>query len=165
MTFRRLKIALVLSLLVNIFVIGAVVGGLYRWHRLADAPRLVSGGPARLRAAAAALPVDKRAAYLQALRATMRANRPLLREGRSARIDAMAALTADAYRPGDVVAALDRARAADFALRQRVERSLADAATALSVDQRRLLAEGLRRAGPLRRPTVAPADGSRDAAR
>ncbi|WCT72813.1 periplasmic heavy metal sensor [Sphingomonas naphthae] len=149
---KGLRIALIVSIVVNIFLLGGIAGAAWRWHRVMESPRLAVGGAGRLRAAAKALPEAKRAAYLDTLRAAVRESRPDLRAGRTARIAAMDGFVAPDWRPAEVSAALDRARAADMAVRTRVERGLVAAAAGLNVAERQALADGLRRAGPLRQP-------------
>lgn len=145
-----LRIALIVSVILNVFAVGMIAGGLYRWSR-AEPPRVFAvPHRGRLRAAGDALAPDQRRTYRRALRQTARESRPLVEQARAARLRAAMAFTAPEFDRNAVTTALDQARAADFALRMRAERAVVDAAATLPVDQRGLLAEGLGRNGPLR---------------
>lgn len=149
MSVRGLRIALIVSVVLNVFVIGAVTGGVYRWS-YAEVPAAIRGG--RLRAAGDQLGPQQQAAYRQALRKVVIENQSTAMAARMARARAAAAFTAPEFDRIAVQMALDEARSADFAIRKNAEQAVLDVAATLPPDQRLLLAEGLRRNGPLRYP-------------
>lgn len=135
---------LIASLVLNIFLAGAIAGGVWRWTH--------NEGRGGWRARAAdALPDDRGEAFRQGLRATVRANADLAREARMARADAAGLFVQPQLDADAVRAQLARARQADIALRAKLEDQIVTFAATLPADQRRALAQALR-AGPLRQP-------------
>lgn len=158
---RSLKIALAVSLVLNILVVGAIAGAAIRWQR-GDVARWVAVRQiGRLRAAAATLQPQNRRAYYRALRVARRDGVPLVSASLAARREAAAAFAAPRFDPAAVTVALARARTADFALRARAEAAVVGVAATLPPDERRRLAEGLRRSGPLRLSLAGPASNQR----
>ena len=152
MMSRRLKILLAVSLLLNLLVMGIIGGAVYRWQQGDLGAAIAARQIGRLRAAAEALEPANREAYLRALRTVRRDSEPLMREARLARRDAMTAFVAPTFDKGAVERALERARAADFTLRSRVENAVIEVSATMPPEQRDLLARGLRRAGPFQQP-------------
>jgi uncharacterized membrane protein len=144
---RTLWIGLVVSLAVNLFLIGAVVGGLVIGSRLhAGRPGLRPGPP--LWAAADSLSPERQGAYRQALHGEAGDVRGKMREARMVRRQAWLGLRADPFDAKATVSGLDHARALELDARGAVERRIVDFAVTLTPAERAQLADGLARAGP-----------------
>lgn len=149
MNRRGLLIALIVSLAVNLFAIGAVVGAIVLGPRL-HGPGVRPGGPP-FWSAAAELPPERRAAYRQALMGEAGEVRDAMRAARQARREAWLSLGDPAFSPGDATARLERARTLEMQARSAVERRIVDFAVTLSPEERARLAKGLAKSGPGRR--------------
>jgi uncharacterized membrane protein len=144
MSARTLKIVCAVSILLNIFLLGAAIGGA-AWVR-ARHPMM---GVGSIRVAGSELPQDERRAFRRALRDARIEMRPTALAGRHARDEAAALLRAPTLDQAKLAEVLGRIRAADIAIRAHVEeRAIAFAAT-LPPNERAKLAEGIerRRAG------------------
>ena len=138
---KRLKTLLVVSLLLNVFLIGGVGGGLYQWSaHPPPAGAVVQHG---LRQALAQLPEAQRHQLRRMLRETRLKNQPLIVASRQAHLDVIHRLQAPKLNRDALDADLDRARTADIALRARVDATLADFADSLPADERETLAEAM----------------------
>lgn len=138
---QRLKAFLVLSLLLNIFLVGGLGGGLYEWfahHKPDEAAQ-----PHGMRAAMLELPQPKRHQLRQLLRLTRVDSQPLIIEGRDARAEVAKQLHALTLDQAALDAALAKARDADVALRAKVDKTLADFAGTLTPDERMKLAAAM----------------------
>lgn len=134
MNRRTVIILLGVSVLLNLFLIGALAGGAV-WLK-ARHPMIVAGS---LRIAGAELPRSERRAFRAALRDTRHSMRPTRLAGRAARDEAAALLRQPSLDQQKLNAALARARAADFAVRAAVEqRAVAFAATLPQADREKL---------------------------
>jgi len=148
MSRRALLISLIVSVAVNLFVIGAVVGA------LAIGSRMHQGRPGGFRAAgplwgaAEGLSPERQDAYRAALRGEAGVVGGKLRAARQARREAWLSLNEEHFDPKVAVVALDRARALEFEARGDVERRIVNFAATLTPAERARLAEGLARAGP-----------------
>jgi len=165
MSERGWKFMLVGSVVLNVFMLGAIGGGAYQWfstHRGLHG----AGMPAQhtaLRFAADALPEARQREFAAALKAARKDGRDFAREGRDGRITVLDLLAAPQLDRAAIDAALDRTRAADSALRGQVERSVVDFAATLTPDERAQFVDGLRRSGNWRLPArlqKQPAAGS-----
>ncbi|VWC98332.1 periplasmic heavy metal sensor [Burkholderia contaminans] len=154
MSERGWKFVLVGSVVLNVFMLGAIGGGAYQWfstHRDLRA----AGAPAShtaLRFAADELPDARQQEFVAALKAARKDGRDFAREGRDDRITVLDLLAAPQLDRTAIDAALDRTRAADTALRAQVERSVVDFAATLTPDERAKFVDGLRRSGNWRLP-------------
>lgn len=154
MNERGWKVILVGSVVLNVFMLGAIGGGAYQWfstHRGLH----VAGMPAQhtaLRFAADELTDARRQEFAAALKAARKDGRDFAREGRDGRITVLDLLAAPQLDRAAIDAALDRTRAADTALRGQVERSVVDFAATLTPDERAKFVDGLRRSGNWRLP-------------
>lgn len=147
MTARRLKIACAVSILLNIFLIGGIAGGVVWWRTMR--PQV---GVGSIRMAGSELSQPQRRAFRVALREERKALRPTLAAGRQARLDAATLLRAPMLDQAALDAALARVRDADFLLRARLEDRAVAFVSTLPHEERVRLAEGLeRRAGPPRK--------------
>jgi uncharacterized membrane protein len=142
----RLKTILIVSLVLNVFLLGTIAGGTYRWvaKQKADVVAQQRG----LRFAAAELPQARRDQLREALRQTRRDSLPLI-NARSGRLDVVQALAAPQFDRDALDAALARTREADMAVRARVEATVADFANTLTPDERLKLVDALQQHGPL----------------
>ncbi|MEW5716472.1 MULTISPECIES: periplasmic heavy metal sensor [Pseudomonas] len=142
MTARSLKPWLLVSVLLNVFLIGGVGGGLYHW--------MVSARPAEavvnqhgLRQAMFKLPPERRRELRQLLRHNRDDSQPLIMAGREARLGVIKQLEAPSLDREALVAELAKAREADMALRALVDSTLAQFAGNLPQDERQKLVEAL----------------------
>ena len=161
MSARWGKVLLAVSLVLNLFVIGAIVGVLVlRQQALA---RAGSGDP--VMRAADALPPAQRDAFRAMIGARIQALRPGLRDARLVRRDAMARLQAEPFDRAAASADLARGRMDDQNARAAVEEAILDFAAKLPPDQRAAFGKGLIRAGRARwiasHPGFRPASASR----
>jgi uncharacterized membrane protein len=142
----------IVSLVLNVFLIGAVTGGAYRWAR--GGPASVATEPSQsqgLRAAAAELPEDRQKQLRETLQRTRQMNRPLILGARAGRLDVLQALQAQPFDPAALDAALARTRLADSALRSQLEQSIVQFASTLTPAERSKLIDGMEHRGLLRR--------------
>ncbi|HDR8857978.1 periplasmic heavy metal sensor [Burkholderia territorii] len=154
MTERGWKIVLVGSIVLNVFMLGAIGGGAYQWlatHRDLHGAWL-PGQRTALRFAADGLSDERQREFAAALKAARKDGRDFAREGRDGRITVLDLLAAPQLDRAAIDAALDRTRAADSALRAQVERSVVDFAATLTPDERAKFVDGLRRSGNWRLP-------------
>ena len=143
----RLKTVLIVSLVLNIFLLGAIAGGTYRW--VAKQKAEVVAQQRGLRFAAAELPQARRDQLREALRQTRRDSLPLIINARAGRLDVVQALAAPQFDRAALDAALARTREADMAVRARVETTVADFANTLTPEERLKLVDALQQHGPL----------------
>jgi uncharacterized membrane protein len=137
------KIALAVSLALNLFVIGAGVGAEFQRHRMVQmrvAP--VPGNP--MMRAGDGLPPDQREAYRMRMRQAGLANQPLLAANRAARDKVADAFSAPTFDADAATRALAASRDAENTARAQLENAVVEFAKGLTLDQRKVLAEGLR---------------------
>ncbi len=150
MNTRPLVIALFASVALNLFVVGAVVGGLVIGHRVQvnmshEAPRRGPGPGAGLWEAGRALPAESRRAYQQVLRDEAAAAQRTLAASRDARHAAWRKLAADPVDIEGVRKDLASARSLELSGRASIEDHLVLFAASLPLQQRAQLAEHLSR--------------------
>lgn len=145
---RRMKILLIVSIILNVFLVGVIAGGIWRWSH---------GYGTRVgwrMQAIEALAPDQRRGFRAAMRQTTFASRDLVIEGRRARAEAARLYVQPHFDAVAISAELDRARTADVTLRERLERRVVDFSAGLPLAEREKLADALRQ-GPLRQPAGA----------
>ena len=143
---------LIVSVALNVFLVGAMVGGAYRWTTTRPAPPASAAPhPRTLRAAAATLSDGRRLQLREALRHTSRINRPLILSAQAGRRDVVAALKAQPFDPAALDAALARTRTADAALRVQIEQAIGGFAAGLSAEERARLVDAMERSAPVPR--------------
>jgi uncharacterized membrane protein len=164
-----LKWALVASLVLNVFLLGAIAGGTYQWF--ASHPHETGGAVQTqaqtqqhaLRFAANGLSDERRQQFAQALQEARRDGRSYIRSGHDGRHDVLRLLAEPQLNRPALDAALARTRNADAALRARVEQSVADFAATLSPQERAQFADSLKENGQWRQPAskqAAPKEAS-----
>jgi len=145
---NKWKIALVISLVTNIFIVGAVAGAFgarvrdQQQMRGGRSPGVVGGNP--MMRAGDRLPEAERMAFREAVRRQGGPAQPYLREAREGRLEAARVLAADPYDRAAALAAFARARTADMKARESLETAVVEFAAGLGADNRRALAQGLR---------------------
>jgi uncharacterized membrane protein len=135
---------LVASLVVNVFLVGAVAGGAARWW-LAERSVAATDPPRGLRHAADDLPAEQRRSFLIGLRTARRAVAEPLQVAREGRQEVLRLLREPRFEAEAVAQTLARTRAADMAARERFEAAVLDFAATLSPAERQKLADGLAR--------------------
>ncbi|MFM0206838.1 periplasmic heavy metal sensor [Paraburkholderia sediminicola] len=156
MNGRSWKFVLVASLVLNVFLLGAIVGGAYQWFAAhgATVPALEQQRTA-LRFAAEPLPADRQKAFLDGLKSARREGKQFAIEGREGRREVLRLLAAPQFDRAALDAALARTREADSSLRAQVEGSVADFAATLSPEERVEFADSLKLRGQWREPQQA----------
>ena len=148
MSPRALWIALALSLVVNVFVIGAAAG-LFFGREFGP-----HGGPGPkpnpLMAAAEQLDPTDRDVFKALMQDEAQRQGPTLLDARMSRRQAVALMRTPTFDRAAAGAALDRARADDTQVRTRLENTMLDFAAKLDAPNRAVLSEGLAR-GPVMR--------------
>lgn len=146
---KKLQIALAASIVLNLFLAGALIAGLVS---LRTGSRMINAGS--LRIAGSELPRAIRKPFRAALRQARRSMRPTIMQARAAKSEAAALLRQPRVDQPAVMAALDRARVADMAVRATVEaRAVAYAAT-LTPDDRAMVADAIERRAVRTPPAV-----------
>jgi len=162
MNGQKCKWLLIVSLILNIFLIGSIAGGAYKLFT--SGATTVNGPLAErgLRFAADNLTPERKQAFRKALRDTRKEARPLVAAARTARSEVRALVAAPVFDREAVKAALDRTREADIALRMRIEQGLIDFTATLSPEERAKLAQGMARSGPLRQQLTGVTQGGNE---
>jgi len=142
MTVRSLKPWLLVSVLLNVFLIGGVGGGLYHWMANAKPAEAVVNQHG-LRQAMFKLAPERRKELRQLLRHNKADSQPLVMAGREARMGVIKQLQAPTLDRDELVSELAKAREADAALRALVDTTLAQFASTLPQDERQKLVEAL----------------------
>ncbi|WP_448950383.1 periplasmic heavy metal sensor [Labrys neptuniae] len=133
------RIPLIISIALNIFLAGAIAGGLFLIETRKHAPR------ASLQTLGEQLPLPGRGAFRQSLRQARQEAHQTILDGQQARRDAAALLRQPTLDATALLAALERARNADVALRAKLEQRIVEFAATSSPADRAVLAEGLSR--------------------
>jgi len=155
MSRRTLLIILFVSLTVNVFTVGAVLGGLAiaaKIHRPEAAA--MSPGPA-LWAAGESLPPQHRYEYRRLLREQGQLTSQQMRAVRAARREAWAHMGDEPFDPAATTRSLDEARTLEMNARRAAERRLVGFAAGLPPQERARFAEGLARWAPPDGPRAA----------
>lgn len=146
MSRRTLAIILFVSLAVNVFLVGAAVGGLVVGQRFRpERPAMARNGPP-LWAAASQLAPEQRRAYRQLLRGEAGEVRDGMRAAHEARTRAWRGLAAEPFDPDAAKRDLNAARSRETQIRAGVDGRIVDFAAKLPPADRAALAEGLAQA-------------------
>lgn len=146
MTLKTLKPWLVASVLLNVFLLGGVGGGLYHWMAVAKPAQAVVNQHG-LRQAMFKLPPEQRKELRRLLRHNRADSQPLILAGREARLGVVKQLEAATLDREMLVTELAKAREADVALRVLVDNTLAQFASNLPQEERQKLVEALYQRG------------------
>jgi len=152
MNSRTWKIVLVASLVLNVFLLGAIAGGAYQWFAARGATTPLVAQQRALRFAAQTLSTERQKEFADSLKNGRREARQFAREAREGRREVLRLLAAPQLDRPALDAALARTRAADSNLRAQVESSVADFASGLSPEERVKFADSLRLRGQWREP-------------
>jgi uncharacterized membrane protein len=155
MNGRSSKFILVGSLVLNVFLLGSIVGGAYQWFAARGATAPLLSQQRALRFAADTLPPDRQKAFIDGLKNARREGRQFAREGREGRREVLRLLAAPQLDRAALDAALARTRAADSTLRAQVESGVADFAATLTPEERARFADSLKLRGQWREPQAA----------
>ena len=147
---------LVASLVVNVYVVGAVAGGAARWW-LAERSVAAAEPPRGLRHAADDLPAEQRRSFLIGLRTARRVVAEPLQVAREGRQEVLRLMREPRFEADAVAQTLAKTRAADMAARERFEAAVVDFATTLSPPDRQKLADGLARRSAQTSPAASSA--------
>ena len=158
MNERPLKRWLLASLVLNLFLVGGIVGGAWRWWTAAEVPvHAAAAMQARgLRYAADELSGEQRRAFRAGLRDARRDAAAAIEAARDGRQEVLRLVGAVQFDHAAVTAALARTREADMVARARFEASVVNFAATLSAADRQTLAGGLARRSTLGLPASAP---------
>jgi len=143
----KTRVALIASVILNLFLAGALVAGLVT---LRTGGRMINAGS--LRIVGAELPKSERRPFRVALREARRAMHPTIVEGRTAKAEAASLLRQPTIDQAAIIVALDRARAADISVRAAVERRAVAFAATLPIADRGRLADAMQRRAEKGRP-------------
>ncbi|WP_345814564.1 periplasmic heavy metal sensor [Paraburkholderia sp. PREW-6R] len=155
MNGRSWKFVLAASLVLNVFLVGAIVGGAYQWFSARGITVPLLAQQRALRFAAQPLSAQQQKAFVDGLKNARREGRQFAREAREGRRDVLRLLAAPQFDRGALDAALARTRAADSSLRALVESSVADFAATLTPEERVKFADSLKLRGQWREPAPA----------
>lgn len=147
MSPRWIRGLVIASVVLNVFLAGAFVGGAV-WLRNAKAG-------VSLESAGRQLPNQDRKAFRQALRQVRVESRQIILDGQQARQEAADLLLQPVMDKAALSAALERARNADVTVRTRLEQAIVNFAANTSPENRSVLAQALLRHME-RRAAVAP---------
>lgn len=143
MSERSRPIVFAISLALNVFFVGAAVGGAYMWH--ASGP-LRAGISARggLGVAADILPVEERKTFRQMLIQARKEAASDIAAARAGRLELAQLMVAEPLNRQAVEAQLSTIRQSDMALRARLEKAVVDFAETLTPAERKSFVEELR---------------------
>lgn len=139
MSARWIRGLVIASVVLNVFLAGAFVGGAV-WLRNARA-----GAGVSLESAGRQLPYQDRKAFRQALRQVRVESRQIILDGQQARQEAADLLRQPVMDKAALSSALERARKADVTVRTRLEQAIVDFAANTSPENRSVLAQALLR--------------------
>jgi uncharacterized membrane protein len=124
-------VVLIVSLALNCFIIGSVVGAVWRFHR----PDVGALSP-NLLGYASTLPADRRQVVWEGLAPERQKLRPLRREVRAARQATLAALAAEPFNKAEFIAAQARQAQAEDRARAAVQELFGEIAERLTAQER-----------------------------
>ena len=144
MSRKSLLIALFGSLALNLFLVGAVAGGLVVGQKVrAERPHMAQRPNPPLWRAGDALPPDRAQAYRRALRDQSVEVREAMRAARTARMDTWRSIGKEPFDPAAAKRRLAEIRAQEADARGKIENHAIDFSAGLSPEDRKVLARGL----------------------
>ncbi|WP_179401477.1 periplasmic heavy metal sensor [Burkholderia guangdongensis] len=156
MNGRSWKLLVAGSVLLNVFLLGGIAGGAWRWFAVHGAPHAQPAQRTALRFAAEDLSPERQRQFVDVLKSARRDARQYARDGREGRREVLDLLAAPQLDRAALDAALARTRVADGAMRAQVEASVVNFAATLSPDERVKFVDGLRQRGQWRLPPQQP---------
>ncbi|MDR5783984.1 periplasmic heavy metal sensor [Caballeronia sp. LZ065] len=157
MSSRTLKMVAGVSIVLNVFLLGSLAGGVfYLSGPLVQKLCNAAAPPRGIGLAAADLSPERRKQLHQSLREMRLAHQPLIRESREGRIEIARLLAAPTFDRQTLDDVLARTRQADVTMRALTEGKVAEFASTLTFDERLKLVSAMERNGPLR--NVPPED-------
>ncbi|MBB2984763.1 MAG: periplasmic heavy metal sensor [Paraburkholderia tropica] len=148
----RWRTWLIISVTFNVFLVGGIVGALYRW--MGDEHAIIAQQHRNIRFAADGLSPQDRRAFIDLLKQQHRDSIPLAKDAKEGRRIVAQLLVAPQFDQQAMEQALDRTRDADVEQRRRLEEVIVTFASTLSLDERIRLAEGLQRRGSFQLPAL-----------
>jgi uncharacterized membrane protein len=136
---RRLLVALVASLAVNAVVLGGLATA--AWHHRHGSPAMRGGGHDGLMGFTRQLDAERREPVRAQFQAAREVLKPLREDIATAWLQANAALAAEPYDAQNLKSAMARLADAESRFKTALAESLADMASKLTAEERRLLAE------------------------
>lgn len=152
MSSPAIKRWLLVSLVLNVFLVGGIAGGAWRWWTQGSGGTAASAQARGLRFAADDLSAEQRRAYLLGLRNARRESATSIQASRDGRQEVLRQIGEPQFDRAAVAGALARVRESDMAARVRVETSVVEFAASLSPADRQKLASGLERRSLLSPP-------------
>ncbi len=144
MSRKTLLTALFASLAVNLFLVGAVAGGLVIGQKVrAERPHMAQRQNPPLWRAGDGLPPDRAQAYRSALRDQSPEVREAMRAARAARMEAWRSIGQEPFDPAAAKRRLAVIRTQEADARGQIEDDMIDFAAGLSPEDRKVLARGL----------------------
>ncbi|MGN6580525.1 MAG: periplasmic heavy metal sensor [Bordetella sp.] len=150
----RIRTWLIVSVILNVFLVGGIAGALHRWK--GEEHAMLAQQHRNIRFAAQELGPQYRKAYAALLRQQQRNAAPYAKEARQGRQYVAQLLMAPQMDQQAIDLALTRIRSAEFEHRRELEESIVAFAAALPFDERILLVQGLQRRGSFQLPGAAP---------
>ncbi|ACR32243.1 periplasmic heavy metal sensor [Burkholderia glumae] len=154
MNGRTPTLLLAASVVLNVFLLGAIAGGAYQWYARQHGAGGTHAPKQALRFAADGLPAERQREFMEALKAARREARVYAREAREGRRDVLDLLAMPQLDRPALDEALSRTREADTRLRAQVESNVADFAASLTPEERQRFVQGLRHSGQWRLPAT-----------
>jgi len=146
MSRRGLLIALIVSLALNVFVLGGLAGALLMGVHPPGGPP--PGGPPRLAAMGEALSPAHRQAWEQTLKTAVGISRPKLQQARALRRQGWQALAANPADPAAALLSLNQSRLLEAQARGEMDQAVVGFVATLPADERGRLTDKLSRARP-----------------
>lgn len=147
---RRIPALLLFSsIALNVFLAGGAVGA-FIWYKTAEPA--ASEQRRGIRFAAARLQPEQRQEFRQALAQTRKNSADLINEARLGRATIATLLESETLDTAAIDAEFTKVRAADMAVRTRIEQTVIGFMQTLPVAERKVLVDGLRQRAMLRQP-------------
>lgn len=139
------KIALAVSVAVNLFIAGIAIGAMGQHHRKGAERRQGPGPGNPMMRLTDRLPPDKQEAFRQVMRQSMEANRANAETSRAAREQLISVFSAEIFDAAAASQALAAVRNAETAGRTSMEATMVEFAKGLNPEERKALAQNLGR--------------------
>lgn len=146
---RRIPALLLFSsIALNVFLAGGVIGA-FIWYKTGEPAASERRG---IRFAAARLQPEQRKEFRQALAQTRKISADLISDARQGRARIATLLESETLDTAAIDAEFTKVRAADMAIRTRIEQTVIGFMQALPAADRKVLVDGLRQRAMLRQP-------------